>query len=381
MFIPGALLVVAVGCTGAMLALRPSASKAAQELAPARVDVFVATAEDIRARVEATGIVEPSRSLRVIPEVGGRVQWVHEAAIPGGRIPAGETFARIDSRDYALRVEQARAQVRQAELELEIETGRVTIAKKEWELLKEGRDPSEAPLALRGPQLATAQQALASAKANLEQAELNLSRTRLVAPFDALVVDESLEVGQVVAPGAAVATLMGSESFWVTVSVPVDELGALELPGEGRGGSPAVIRQNLGSGRAVVRDGQVQQLRAQLDPQTRTAQLLLTVDRPLDAAPGEVPLLPGAYVDTHIEGRMMSGVVRLPRVALHEGRYVWLVVDGTLRRRDVTVGWREGDDVLVAEGLTTGDQVVVSPLSLPLDGARVEVLGRDGGVE
>lgn len=384
--IPGLLVVSALLCAGAFVALRPKATKADAALIPTRVEVIEAVSADAIARLYATGVVEASRRVTVLPEVSGRITWVSDAAMPGGLLAEGEALARIDSRDYALRVEQAQATVRQAELEVELELGRGEVAKREWALLRSERAPEEAPLALRGPQLNTARQALASAQANLKQAEINLSRTRLTAPFNALVLDESIEVGQVVAPGAPLATLIGTDAFWVTVSLPVDELATVVLPTGAQHGSPAIVRQNLGSGTAVVRRGHVDRLRAQLDPQTRTAQLLVTIDDPLEAPEGELPLLPGAYVDVILEGRELSDVVRLPRTAIHEGRHVWTVDPASgrdlLSKRTVEIGWREMDDVFVTGGLGSGDRVVVSPISLPIDGMPVEVIGSaDGGTE
>lgn len=374
--VPIAFVVLAVGCAGAMFAMKPSAARGEVTEAPTRVDVVRVSAGTTRAHIQANGIVEPVQRVTVVPQISAEVRWIADAVVPGGRLDAGETFARLDARDYQLQVEAARASVRSAALELDLEKGRGAIAQKEWALLNPGRDPADAPLALRGPQLETARQALASAEANLGQAEVLLGRTRLSAPFDALVLEESLEVGQVVAPGAPVATLIGTDAYRVKVSLPVSELGALVLPDGERVGSPATVRHELGSGTTVVREGAVTQLLAQLDPQTRTAQVLVTIPDPLE---GEgLPLLPGAYVHVEMEGRALDDVVRVPRTALHDGHRVWTVEgtegDGILRARTVEVGWKEGDDVLVTQGLDHGDRVVVSPLAIPLDGMTVEVL-------
>jgi multidrug efflux pump subunit AcrA (membrane-fusion protein) len=89
-------------------------------------------------------------------------------------------------------------------------------------------------------------------------------------------------------------------------------------------------------------------------------------------------LLPGAYVDVVLEGRALKDVVRMPRTALHQGAHVWVVDDTSgaslLRNRTVEVGWKEGDDVLITAGLQPSDRIVVSPISIPVDGMPVEVL-------
>jgi RND family efflux transporter MFP subunit len=376
---PLALIAIAVMCAGIGITMRPRASKADVAVVATTVEVVEARSGESTAQLYANGVVEASKRITLLPEVSGRITWVSDAAIPGGFLAKGDVLARIDSRDYTLAVEQAKAQVRQAEVELELERGRGEVSRREWELLRSDRQPEGGSLALRGPQLAAAEQGLASAQANLEKAEIALSRTRLVAPFDAVVLDESVDLGQVVSPGAPLATLIGTERFWVTVSLPVDELGAVVLPDGNRPGSAALIRHDLGSGTAVVRRGQVEQLKAQLDPQTRTAQLVVAIDRPMEDEGGGLPLLPGAYVEVILEGRTLSDVVRMPRTALHDGKHVW-VVDATdggdvLARRLVEVGWKEQDDLLITDGLSSGDRIVVSPLSLPIVGMPVEVLG------
>jgi len=380
---PLTLIVVAVSCAGAGIMLRPRASKAEVAVAATTVEVLEAQTTESTAQLYANGVVEASQRITLLPEVSGRITWVSDAAIPGGFLAKGDVLARIDSRDYSLAVEQAKAQVRQSELELQLERGRGEVARKEWALLRSDTQPENAPLALRGPQLAATEQALASAEANLQKAEIALSRTRLVAPFDSLVLDESVDLGQVVSPGAPLATLIGTDRFWVTVSLPVDELAAVVLPHGDRPGSAALVRQDLGSGTAVVRRGQVEQLKAQLDPQTRTAQLVVAIDRPLEDDAGGLPLLPGAYVDVILEGRTLQDVVRMPRTALHEGKHVWVVdasdAGDVLARREVEIGWKEQDELLITDGLTHGDRIVVSPLSLPIVGMPVDVLGTNEG--
>lgn len=117
-------------------------------------------------------------------------------------------------------------------------------------------------------------------------------------------------------------------------------------------------------------------LLGQLDPKTRTAQLLIAVDSPLERpdAGSPVPILPGAYVEVDIEGRAMSGVTKLPRSALTGGDSVWVVGEGDrLAKRRVEVRWSGEDDVYVGGELKDGDRVVVSPLALPLPGQQVKI--------
>jgi RND family efflux transporter MFP subunit len=268
-------------------------------------------------------------------------------------------------------VVQAEAGVKQAEVELAVEEGRVRQAAREWELLGEA---AEAPLARREPQLAAAQARHAAAEAQLANARVALERTRLTAPWPAIVLSESLDVGQVVAPGVPVATLMGTERFRVRVSVPVHQIRLLDLPDDGETGPRAVVRQRLPDGTALEREGFLLRTLGELDPETRTAGVLVALDDPLDVPEGTLPILPGAYVEVAIDGRVTEGVVKVPRAAVTDGDAAWVAEAGDrLGRRELVVGWGDADHVYVLGGLSGGDRVVVSPMALPVPGMPLDV--------
>ena len=373
--VPVVVVLLGAACAGAMVAFNPSAERKAPAPKVATVEVLEATPSDQVAVVQATGAVQPARQVTLVPEVQGKVVEVHPSLRPGGRIAEGEVVARVDPRDYRILVAQEEARVKQAEVEYQLELGRQGIARREWELLGDGRPPGEVPLALRQPQLVAAEHALESAKSSLQRAQLNLSRTALRAPFDAVVTAENVDVGQVVGAQSQVATLVGTDELWVKVSVPLEQVAALQVPGaDGDGdGSPARITQRLPDGSVVEREGRLLQVFGELDAQTRTASLLVGVDRPM-AGPG-LPLLSGAYVQVELRGRVLPGTFRVPRIALDNGDEVWVVEDGKLAKRSVRIGWRDDTDVVVTGGLSAGDQVVTSPLALALEGMSVRTDG------
>ena len=129
---------------------------------------------------------------------------------------------------------------------------------------------------------------------------------------------------------------------------------------------------------SVQKQGEVLHLEGQLDAQTRTAYLLVSVENPLDGS--GIPLLPGAYVDVEIEGRAQSGAIEIPASALRDGTHV-LVVDnqGLLARKDVQVGWLEGDRAILISGVEAGQQIITTAISHPIYGQQVSIVG--AGVE
>jgi RND family efflux transporter MFP subunit len=323
--------------------------------------------------VEATGIVQPAQSVRIIPEVAGRITKVAKEFVPGGRFEAGDIMVTIDSRDYAAGVQEAEARVQQAALELQIEQGRGAVAEREWKLLSSAdQSEAEAALALRKPHLLTAQRTLNAAEAGLERANLRLSRTRIRAPFNAVVVNENVAVGQVVGSTGPIGTVVGTDTLWVTVSLSVSDVRTLDIPGVNNDvGSRALVSQRLSNGASIRRAGQVLHLIGQLDPQTRNAQLLVGIDGAMEADETGSILLPGAYVSVTLFGRDISDGFTLPRTALRENSRIWAVEDGRLALKSVQVQGGDQDSVVCTSDITNGTPVITSSIALPVEGMLV----------
>lgn len=361
----------------AMVLLSP---KARREDAPdpvALVEVVTVQTQSLPALVRATGTVVPDRQVGISAQVGGELVFVADALRPGGRFLKGDVLARVDRRDYELAIEAEKARVESAELELTLEQGRGSVAKREWELLGGGRDPATESLVKREPHQQVAQQALASARAGLARAELNLERTRIVAPFNAVVLQEQAEVGQLVGGGTPLATLAGTDTFRVEITVPVDKLSELEIPGVNSAqGSQAIVTLAQSSLRMSPREGHVMGLSAQLDPATRMARVLVAVEHPMDPPPGELPLLPNAFVEVELRGRSVEDAAVVPRVALVDGGAVWIVdAEDRLELRPVTVAWVGEEHAYVTAGLRQGERVVTTPPSMPIKGMPVRIVG------
>ncbi|MCG8557526.1 MAG: efflux RND transporter periplasmic adaptor subunit [Proteobacteria bacterium] len=381
--LPIALLVASVLGARALIRSRPQPAKKARADQGLLVETLTVERGRQRVSVHAKGNVIPAREVTLQPEVTGRVLWQHPELIVGGRIKKGATLLRIDPRDYDLSVHQQTAQVERATLELELEQARQKVAEREWQLFGEAPPtPRAGALALRKPQLRTAQVALHSAKSGLDKAKLQLKRTLVKAPFNALVRSEAVEVGQLVSPQSRLATLVGSDAFFVQVAVPVDELGSVRIPGlNAERGSAARVLQQIGEQR-IERRGRVMRLLGEVDPMGRMARLLVQVDDPLglevageDRARGTgMPLLLGAYVSVELQGGEVAGVAEIPRLTLRAGNGVYVArPDNTLGMRQVRIVHRRAESVLV-RGLDSGERLIVSPVPSAIEGMRLRTL-------
>ncbi|MEQ9502910.1 MAG: efflux RND transporter periplasmic adaptor subunit [Deltaproteobacteria bacterium] len=376
-YAPIAVILFALGAAFVLVKTSSRPQRTKRPPKPALVEVIDVAMKDRATTVSAMGTIVPAQMIQLRPEVQGRVVRHADALVPGGVVKKGDTLVRIDAREYQLALDQARSAVLQNETQLKLEEGRREVASREWKLVG---DPSKSTatgrsLALREPQLASAKAAVASAKSSVERAQLNVDRTTVRAPFNAMVKEEAVEVGQLVGPTTNLATLVGTDSFWVQVSVPVAELRWIDVPGVGGGeGARASIVQEVGK-TPVERQGRVIRLLGELDPKGRMARLLVEVKDPLGLetkAEDNLPLLLGAYVRVDIEGRTLPRVAELPRRALRDGNAVWIAApDDTLRIQDVHVSWRGRDVVFVDRGLNANDRVIASRLAMPIVGMAI----------
>ncbi|MDJ0766577.1 MAG: efflux RND transporter periplasmic adaptor subunit [Myxococcota bacterium] len=358
----------------------PPERTTAEALAPP-VSLIAVEPREMTLQISATGTVVPARQVTVSPEVSGRIIKLSKALVPGAKLRKGAVIARLDPRDYRLAITQEEGRLRQAELELKLEQGRVEIAERELTVLGRTGDRADAvsELARRKPHLNVAEQNVSSAKSRLAKAELNLDRTVIKAPFNAIVLEKRGDVGQFTGPGTPIAVLMGTDALWIDVSVPVERLQHIQVPGintTGQG-SRVEVTHRIGPDAIITRVGHVIRLQGQLDDKNRTASVLVAIDDPFQTGDktdgdGDLPLLSSAYVSVRIESKNTVSGIELPRQALYDGSYVWtLTADNRIAKQGITIGWRSRDTVIAIGGLAPNTNVVVSPLSNPIDGMKV----------
>jgi len=360
---------------------KPPAKRKAISVGAPLVETIQAESRKEQLVISAMGTVIPAKEVVIQPRVSGHIIEISPELIPGGTFRAEDLILRIDDRDYKIAVEQKKAEVARAMMELKLEKGRKAVAEREWELLEDEISTTEAgrELALRKPHLRKAVAALESARSALRKARLDVERTNIKAAFNGFVKEKSADLGQAVGPGTKLLTLAGTDMFWVQISVPVSRLPKISIPGVNNEdeGSPATIKQEGGtSGFQIFRQGRVIRLLGDLDPVGRMARLLVSVEDPLgvgnpESAPS-FPLLLGAYVNVELQGPMLEDVFVIPRKAFREGDQVWILTDEKkLAFRKTEVIWRRKDDVLL-RGLASGDRVITSRISAPVEGMSLK---------
>jgi RND family efflux transporter MFP subunit len=291
---------------------------------------------------------------------------------PGQRVKAGQLLAQLDSRDYLLAAEAAKAQVTAAA------TNR-NLSVAEYKRFSELKDQNF----ISGAELDRREATVKAAEAQLEQAQAQLSSqrnqtgyTKLASDVAGVVVGVEAESGQVVAAGQAIVRIAKDGPRDVVFSVPEDRVSLVTL------GSSVEVRpwSGVGSLKGVVRE-----VAASADPATRTFQIKVA----MEGKEAAEALALGSTVNVIPQALSLAGVeiIKLPTSALkRDGKStaVW-VVDGasmTVKSQNVEVVSAEGNEVVIASGVSPGMLVVAAGVHVLQAGQKVTLYrekGANGG--
>lgn len=402
--LPIAILMLAVGVMVFLRMSRPEldARPVAEKVWP--VAVAEARFGSERPRLRLEGEVVAGREAELRPLVAGTIQDLAPAFRDGGTLRRGEMAVRIDPFAYKATVEERRAELEQArakltelDLELVAEKKQLEHAREQWQLAQaELRRSQEllrraaiAERALEEARVVESQrkqsvlnrdQAIGRLGAQQEQqratvarldwalqrAVRNLAETELAAPFDGFLYETNAAVGKQVGTGDKLARLVAAEALEVRFHVPDTLFPTLA---DGRlSDAPAVVRWRTGQ---AVREYPA--VLDRIDARIQAASGGMLVYARLPGLGPDTPLRPGAYVSVEITGQPLDGVARLPLRALFSGDTVYVVADGRLEPRPVTVAARDGADLLLRGALQQGDRVVLTRFPEIAAGLKVSV--------
>ena len=369
-----AVLLAAVAAAAGIYVSRPMPEQLTVSETTSAIRAMTVVKESLRLKIRSEGTVTPKTQTNVIPEIKGRVTWLSPNLVVGGYFQAGDLLVTIDAADYEARTGLAQAQLLRAEAELEHKRFEF---KRLQQLIKDNLvSQSNLENAARAHKIAKAN--VIESKINLAQAERDLGRTKITAPFEGMVRSESIDIGQFVQQGAPIASIYASDAVEVRLPIVNAQLAYLDPANLQRGEldpatAPMIRLTARYAGTSFIWRGQLARTEGEIDAQSRMITAVARV-RQDNQSPDVPPLQVGAFVAAEIEGQYLDDIVRLPRAALRPNSQV-LIIDGDnrLRFRAVNVLRLENDFVIIDSGLESGEVVNLSPIQTVVDGMRVSL--------
>ncbi len=376
--LPISIITIAAGVCAAMNMAKPSPLKTESPNVAVAVKTVVPQSTDIRFQVTTQGTVSPRTRTSLISEVAGTVLGVSPKFVVGGIFKRDEVLLWIDPTDYEVALQQAKAKLISMKAHLALEEAKATQARKEW--AQTGLTPERAPvLALRTPYLDEARANVLHAEAELKQAQRKLERTKIRAPYDGMVSEKSVDVGQYVSVAGPLGTTFAIDTAEVRLPLTDSDLALLGTPFA----AASLAAQRLPTEVTLTAEvgGQETHWTAVLvrsegvvEEHNRARYVVAEVSDPYGLATDHAspPLLIGSFVTATIAGQRADHVYPVPRNAIREGNKIAVVdSDRRLRLKPVDIVYSDDRFSYVKRGLPADAEVITSALGLPIEGMLV----------
>jgi multidrug efflux system membrane fusion protein len=393
-----AAIALAAGALFALFGGAGCAKPPIPETPPVPVLVRVLEPKEFVSSSRFGGSVEPYQTTSLAFKLSGTVAALHQIEGLGRDVQVGDTLAKgtviaeLDEGD--LRRAKASAEARVAQLEARVATAKDNLAlatriyerftRSSGSVSEVARDDADARRVTAAGELATAEQALAEARVQLDQANDDYANRQLIVPFEhATVAEKTIETGERKAAHEVAFRLIDISKVKVVFGVPDTMIGDPALPSRTDRvalGQELQITADAFEGRSLT--GAVTKIAPQADPVTRTFRTELTLPNP-ERALGQRLLRPGMIVTVRVAAEKDRSVVLLPMSAIHRGRSAGdlavfeVITEGArdvVHMRTVAVGDVLGNqiEVLPAQSeVRPGARVAVSTAERLADGAAV----------
>lgn len=317
-------------------------------------------------KVGSYGVVKPKYETELIAQVSGQIVSLSPTFVRGGFVKEGQQLARIDPSDYQAALIDAEANLASAKASLKEEVARGKVAEDEWSRISNA-SPTE--LSLRKPQLAQEQARVKAAEASVLRAKRNLERTYIKAPYDAMIEQRAVGLGSFVSTGSRLGKVLGTEIAEVRLPVADNQLQFLVE----RGTQASVNLIGTFAGQETKWSARIARSEGVVDDKSRMSYLVAEIKDPymLDVSSGNTPLRFGSYVNAQIIGKQLEKAASVPRHLLNNGKVALLNSESKLQFVQVDIVRQDGANVIISNGLSSGDKLIVSALDYPVDGMKL----------
>jgi len=343
------------------------------------VDAIPARKSTLNLTVYSQGAVKPRTETTLVAEVAGQIVDVSSNFIAGGFFRKGEVLLQIDPSDYETALLRAQASLASRQARYTDEKARSEQALKDWTNL--GREGKPSDLVLRKPQLAEALAGVQAAEAELREAERDLQRTRIRLPYDGLVRNKLVDVGQYVAPGTPLGVTFAIDTAEIRLPLSGSDLEFLDLPSATRLDKEHRVPVTLKDESGFSNDewqAHIVRTEGVVDQDSRVVYAVAEVVDPYGVlGRSEQPELKmGSFVRAEIQGLKLEDVVVLPRSVLQADETVLVAnAERKLELRPVQVIRAEPRLVYIGDGIAEGDWVITTSLDAPIPGTLLVISG------
>ncbi|OUR62581.1 hypothetical protein A9Q74_04680 [Colwellia sp. 39_35_sub15_T18] len=376
---PFAIILSASVILLALQMLAPKPAKKPLKIKAPLVNVMSLQAQDVIFSISSQGSVEPRTKTTLISEVSGVVTKVSDKFYVGGFFKEGELLLAIDDITYQVALLRAQAQLESTQALLVEEQARSKQAEDEWRLT--GKPVEQAPiLALRLPQLKKAEAGVLAAQADLREAKVKLARTKIIAPYDAMLTSKQVDLGQYVTMGSALANTFAVDYAEVRLPIKQRDVAFLNL-------SRINQVENLNiqvdlfyqlEGKKHSWPAKVTRYEGVVDSTNRVHYVVAQIDDPYGvlAESDHDEIRIGTFVNAKAKGKKLANVVAIPLGAVYSGNTIYLIdQDNRLLVEQVNILRTDADYAYTTDIFTEGKRLILTKLATPIADMLLRVDG------
>lgn len=338
------------------------------------------TAQPETPSIRTYGNVQSYYEAQLAAQVSGEIQSISPQFNAGRFVQAGDLLLEIDPADYLAVIAEAEADLASMQQALAEEVTRSELAAEDW--TESGRSlESASELTLRKPQLAAARASVASGEARLQKARLDLDRTKIRAPFDAIVQSREASPGNIVSSGAALGSLIATEKAEVRLPLTSTQLQGIDLDAlseQSTKTKPLLAMLTTATMPHAQWEAVITRTEPSVDLNNQVIYVIGEIATPFQDPKAFLPI--GAFVDATLATRTIEQAYRVPNTALVEDRYIWTIDNAmTLQRIPATRLLADGDDLLLQIESIPSDtpiRVATRPLNSFRSGQKVNPIAK-----
>ena len=339
---------------------------------PIEVEVEILTPTNHQILISSTGTTQPITQTALTSEVGGEIIYRSKKFSEGSSVIEGEILAKIDDTDLQLQYNNALLQLRTAEVQSQVQKAEAEVAEEAWGKIGEG---TAKDLTLKKPQLKQVEAALNVAKAQVESAKKKLDKTDITAPYTGRIQSVSIDLGSTILPGQPVGVIYTANQIEISLPVKDSDLAFLDIPMDGRklndNEKSLVTISAPYKGKIQQWQGNIERVDGVIDPVTRMIKIIASFKNEfLEENQTTLPI--GLFVEAEINGKFLENVFIVPNVSLTTNNEI-LVVDknNQIEMRKIVVLKKLKDSVIIKDGLSIGERIIVSKLNIATTGMDV----------
>jgi multidrug efflux pump subunit AcrA (membrane-fusion protein) len=336
---------------------------------PHEVKIKIAAAEkvklkDIKSRVVAYGRLKSSQPVVMTSEVNGILEQGSLDFRPGQTFKKGDLLIKVDDRQMRFDIKSRKSDLLNA-LASVLPEIRVDFPEhyKKWEdyFNKVSFDKNIPDLPEASNQkikLYLSRFNVYKIYFNIKSLEIKLGKHSFYASFDGAVISTDLRIGSSVRPGTRLGRIINLESLEMEVPVPAEDISWIDR------NEPVVLTSSEIAGQWT---GRIKRIGKTIDTKTQTVYVYIGVQE------RDEKLINGVFMKAEMSGRIIKNAFAVPRKAIYEDSFVYVIADGVFDYRRVDVARRELDYVIVKDGLKEGEMMVTEMLQGVASGMAAQV--------